>query len=563
MELPAVNPSRKLADSFKVKQGLKLLIERAGLAEGSPPPDQAGWQRFLELVESDLTEAEQVRQSEMLERTEALKLSEQLWGSLVQNLPDLICTTDLSGNITYTNRPMAGETRTQVIGRPFLEFLEPGERDRVKATIELMLSRSQSISIEARARLISIDATWYNIRAAVIQSDDRPKGLILICTDIGIRKALQFETERFRILLDYARESILVVDPDDFGRVVDVNKRVLEQLGYEHGELRAKRFVELVSEPDFLTEGSWSAHVEKSKLRGGNHVIQGLMKHKDGRTFPVEMFTSFVKTGEQGYLLVMALDITERRGLETQLDDERARAAFSSKMATLGEMAGGIAHEINNPVTIIDGYAQQLSIWVDQEPFDKLSVKVQAKKISDTVMRIARIVRGLRTFSRDGTHDPLQGTDVKTLVEDTLGLCTEKFRISDIRLMTPSAADMALVIDCRPTEMSQVLLNLLFNARDAVADLPKKWVKLEIVDVSNFIEFSVTDSGDGIPLEIRQRMMQPFFTTKDVGQGTGLGLSISRGIVEAHGGRLYYDEKSPNTRFVVVIPKHRAVVQSA
>ncbi len=552
---------------------LKKLITRAGLSEGAPPSDQAGWQRFLELVDRAFRDADQDRyllersltlsSGEMMDRADALKSSEELWRSLVQNLPDLICTTDLQGNITFTNRPIAGETRTQVIGRPFLDFMEPSERDRVSATIDLMLNRSRSISIEARARLISTEPTWYNIRAAVIQSDVQPKGLILICTDIGVRKALQLETDRFRMLLDYARESIMVVDPDDFGRVVDVNKRVLEQLGYEHGELRAKRFVELIAEPDFCSDGSWAAHVERSKVRGGNHVIQGLMKHKDGRKFPVEMFTSFVKTGEQGYLLVMALDVTERRRLETQLDDERARVAFSSKMATLGEMAGGIAHEINNPVTIIDGYAQQLSVWVDQEPFDKLRVKVQAKKISDTVMRIARIVRGLRTFSRDGTHDPLQRTDVKTLVEDTLGLCTEKFRMSEIHLITPPAAHMALVIDCRPTEMSQVLLNLLFNAKDAVADLPEKWVKLEIVDVSNFIEFSVTDSGQGVPPDIRQRMMQPFFTTKDVGQGTGLGLSISRGIIEAHGGRLYYDEKSPNTRFVVVIPKHRSVIQSA
>ena len=110
--------------------------------------------------------------------------------------------------------------------------------------------------------------------------------------------------------------------------------------------------------------------------------------------------------------------------------------------------------------------------------------------------------------------------------------------------------------------MSQVLLNLLFNARDAVRDLKDKWVRLEVMNLSDFVEFSVTDSGTGISNAVRERIMQPFFTTKDVGQGTGLGLSISRGIVEAHGGRLYYDEKSQHTRFVFVIPKHRDVVKN-
>lgn len=551
---------------------LNRLMQRLGVTADAPP-DAATWQRFLELIDRTLLDTDQDRyllersltlsSAEMMDRAEALKSSEELWRSLVQNLPDLICTTDLAGKITFSNRPIADNTRNQVIGKSIFEFVAEADRDRVRSSLDIMISRSQSVSFEARAMLIGTDSTWYSIRAAMIQSDDQPKGLILICTDIGVRKALQLETERFRILLDYARENILVVDPDDFGRVLDVNRRAVQQLGFEHGEMRNKRFVELVAEPDFASGGSWAAHIEKTKAGSGSQVIQGLMRRKNGQTFPVEMFTSFVRTGEHSYLLVMALDVTERRQLEAQLEGERARVAFSSKMATLGEMAGGIAHEINNPVTIIDGYATQLSVWVDQEPFDKLRVKVQAKKISDTVMRIARIVRGLRTFSRDGTHDPLQRTEIRSLVEDTLGLCTEKFRINDIKLFTPTAADMALAIDCRPTELSQVLLNLLFNAKDAVSDLAEKWVKLEIVDVSDFIELSVTDSGRGIPLEIRERMMQPFFTTKDVGQGTGLGLSISRGIVEAHGGRLYYDEKSPNTRFVVVIPKHKGVIKVA
>lgn len=489
--------------------------------------------------------------------------SEELWRSLVQNVPDLIVTTDLQGRITFSNRPVAGETRHQVIGREIIEFVDPGDRDRVKSSLDMMLSRSLSLSLEAKGRLIGTENTWYSIRAAAIQGEDQPKGMILICTDIGVRKALQLDTERFRMLLDYARESILVVDPEDFGRILDVNRRVVEQLGFELGEIGKLRLVELVEEPNLRDARRWAAHVDKCRAPGGNQVIQGLFRCKDGSTFPVEMFTSHVNVGGQGYLLVMALDVTERRRLETQLEEERARVAFSSKMATLGEMAGGIAHEINNPVTIIDGYAQQLSVWADQEPFDKLRVKVQAKKISDTVLRIARIVRGLRTFSRDGRHDPLQRTDLNGVIEDTLGLCAEKFRLADIRLTTPPPADINLAIDCRPTEISQVLLNLLFNGRDAVKELPEKWVKLEITDLADFIEFSVTDSGTGIPQDIQSRMMQPFFTTKDVGQGTGLGLSISRGIVEAHGGRLYYDDKAPNTRFVVVLPKHKDVIKVA
>jgi PAS domain S-box-containing protein len=488
--------------------------------------------------------------------------SEELWRSLVQNLPDLVVTADLEGRMTFSNRPIADQTRQQVIGQNFFAFLEPADRDRVESTLRMVVDRSQSISLEARGRLLGLASTWFSIRAAPIHSDGQIKGLILICTDIGMRKALQLDAERFRLLLDHARESILVIDPDDHGRILDVNDRVVKQLGFERGELSSRRFVELVAEPELRGDGKWAAFVAKSTQRTGQ-VLVGQFLKKDGETLPVELAASLVDVGGHDYLLVTALDLTERKLLEDQLDHERARMHYASKMATLGEMAGGIAHEINNPLTIIEGYAQQLSVWVDQEPFDKLRVKVQAKKISDTVLRIARIVRGLRTFSRDGTLDPVQKTNLRQLVDDTLGLCAEKFRLAEIQLMTPAPADLDLTIDCRATELAQVLLNLLFNARDAVKDLKEKWVKLAVADIGNFVEFSVTDSGGGIDPRIRERMMQPFFTTKDVGQGTGLGLSISRGIVEAHGGRLFYDEQAKHTRFVFILPKLPSILKSA
>ncbi|HEX4924120.1 MAG TPA: ATP-binding protein, partial [Bdellovibrionales bacterium] len=112
-----------------------------------------------------------------------------------------------------------------------------------------------------------------------------------------------------------------------------------------------------------------------------------------------------------------------------------------------------------------------------------------------------------------------------------------------------------LVIACRPTQISQVLLNLLNNAHDAVAEQTEKWVKLDVRDLGDSVELSVTDSGAGIPPEIQEKIMQPFFTTKQIGEGTGLGLSISKGLVDSHHGQLRLDAKSKNTRFVVLLPK--------
>ncbi len=531
---------------------LKRLLAAAGL-DAETPPDAAGWASFLAAVDDDLKALDQI---------EDLKSSEELWRSLVQNLPDLICTLDLDGRITFSNRPMAGFTRQQVVGRPLAEFLDQGDADRVLSSLQLMLGRSQSVSLEARGKLLGTEPTWYSLRAALVQSDGHARGFVLVCSDIGLRKALQQDNERFRLLLDQSREVILVIDPDDCGRIIDFNAQTLRQLGYGRNELQSRRFLDLLDESDLTTEAEWKKRLAALKARGGQELRQGHFRAKDGQRIPVEVFYTLVAAGLATYVLIVALDTRDRWRMEEQLNVERAKAVFSTKMATLGEMAGSIAHEINNPVTIIDGYAQQLSVWIDQEPFDKGRAKVQAKKISDTALRIAKIVHGLRSFSRDGTHDPMISTDMRSIVDDTLQLCAERFRVADIKLIVgPNLA--GLTFDCRATEMGQVLLNLLFNARDAVQDLPEKWVKIEAVDVADFIEISVTDSGHGIPEPVRGRIMQPFFTTKDVGQGTGLGLSISQSIVNAHGGRIFYDESSPRTRFVVVLPKRHGLKASA
>ncbi|RYZ66100.1 MAG: HAMP domain-containing histidine kinase, partial [Proteobacteria bacterium] len=132
-------------------------------------------------------------------------------------------------------------------------------------------------------------------------------------------------------------------------------------------------------------------------------------------------------------------------------------------------------------------------------------------------------------------------------------LCREKFRYKGVDLRVGAIPDVNLI--CRPTELSQVLLNLLNNAFDAVeeaeANQSQRWVQVAVRVEGEWVSLTVTDSGTGIPETVASRMLEPFYTTKELGKGTGLGLSISKGIVETHGGQLYYDRSNPNTSFVV------------
>ncbi len=285
-------------------------------------------------------------------------------------------------------------------------------------------------------------------------------------------------------------------------------------------------------------------------LRNARHLEEkDLVLHETNRTLEVRVQK---RTAE------LAAQIREREQMAAVLDAQRAQMIASAKLTSLGEMAGGLAHEINSPLNIIQARAADLQEVA--ETTDRLESAVVLKateSILRTSQRIMGVVRGLRVFARDGRTDPFETISVQTILEDTLALCRERFAAHGIPL-TVSAAAGDLTVECQRVQISQVLLNLLNNAFDAVQLLPQKWVRIEVSGEGENIQISITDSGRGIPAEIAEKAMRPFFTTKPVGKGTGLGLSISRGIAEAHRGQLRINSRGPNTQIILSIPKRHS-----
>ncbi|MFZ4404512.1 MAG: sensor histidine kinase [Pseudobdellovibrionaceae bacterium] len=234
-------------------------------------------------------------------------------------------------------------------------------------------------------------------------------------------------------------------------------------------------------------------------------------------------------------------------------DSEKARLQ-SAKMASLGEMAGGIAHEINNPVSIIQGKAAMISRWVSNQQMDPEKIKASADKIVDTVQRIGKITKGLLVFARDSDSDPFRSADIVPVIENTIEMVREKMTKAGIEMILQQPASLNL--DCRESQVSQVLMNLLGNAMDAIAGdtESKKWIEILSSLEDEYFILSVKDSGKGIPEAVVEKMMQPFFSTKEVNKGTGLGLSTAEGIARQHKGSLTYDADTGHTRFVFKIP---------
>ena len=142
-----------------------------------------------------------------------------------------------------------------------------------------------------------------------------------------------------------------------------------------------------------------------------------------------------------------------------------------------------------------------------------------------------------------------------------MNLCTENLKVHQVDLRIIGNQD--LEFDCRPTQISQVLVSLINNSLDATRDLPEKWIEIQMEDQNGKIRITVTDSGNGIPEGIANKIMNPFFTTKEIGKGTGLGLSISKGIIENHGGTITLNTASPHTQFIIELPIQQNVSVSA
>jgi signal transduction histidine kinase len=227
----------------------------------------------------------------------------------------------------------------------------------------------------------------------------------------------------------------------------------------------------------------------------------------------------------------------------------RAKAAQASRLVALGEMASGIAHEIRNPLAAI----QLAASHIVERPDDPITVRALGERVQRIVVRTDRIIDALRSFSRDASNDPFTEKPVARVIGEALDLCSKRFSDHGVKLAVDEISP-DLVIDCRSVQMSQVLVNLLGNAYDAVVSTQSPWVRIEADVTDGWLELSVTDSGSGISPEARQRLFEPFFTTKGPDRGTGLGLSLSKSIVEAHHGTLELDSDSPNTRFVIRVP---------
>jgi PAS domain S-box-containing protein len=348
-----------------------------------------------------------------------------------------------------------------------------------------------------------------------------------------------YESEQqFRLIVEAAPNGMLLVD--ETGTIMMVNASVLLQFGYERKELLGKSVEMLLPGPSRFEHRQHRAGFMKdpqARSMGGGRELFGL--RKDGSEFAVEIGLTPIQTIKGTGVVASIVDISERKRLELQL--RRAE-----RLAELGTLASGMAHEIGTPMNVILGRAEYLLQRARDE-----GMKKGLATIITQVERITKVMNQLLAFARRRTPER-RAVDFGEIVDDSLEMFQERIAHSHITVEKVIETPMPSVLADRD-QLVQVLINLVMNGIHAMPEGGR--LRMSLTREDSHVLLGVSDTGHGMPEEIRSKVFEPFFTTKDFGKGTGLGLTVVKGIIEEHGGTITVESVlNEGTTFWIRLP---------
>ena len=485
--------------------------------------------------------------------------------ALIEQIPAVTYVTALegSGNRLYVSpqiETMLGFSSAEWLTEPdlWVQRLHPDDRQRVLTAV--YSSCKNHTLFRSEYRLLAHDGhiVWVRDEAVVVRDEaGRPsflQGVMLEMSDLlQAREALRKSEEKFRTLFERTAVGIALIDIE--GRLMECNPALQEMLGYRKEEILTRVFSELTHMEDKTVDLDFYKKLLSGKQ--DHYQVEKRCIRKDGGVVWGRVNVSLVRDagGNPQYTIHMVENINEWKQLETQF-------LQSQKMETVGRLAGGIAHDLNNLLTVLSGYSQ-LSL-IDIKEDDPLKGNLQ--EIKSATERAAQLTRQLLVFSRRQVLD-MKVLDLNTIVRG-LEKMLRRIMGEDVQLITNLAEDLGSV-KTDPAQIEQVLLNLLVNAKDAMGEggkliletnnvgLDEDYARTHInVIPGRYVLLSVSDTGCGMSPEVKERIFDPFFTTKEKEKGTGLGLSTVYGIVKQSGGHIWvYSELGQGATFKIYLPR--------
>lgn len=497
---------------------------------------------------------------------EALQQSEQCYRDLIENAPDVIYTLSEDGAITSLSpafEKITGFTHDEWIGKNFAEIIHPDDLPFAMKMSQSVFRGETPLMFELRSLSKSGEYLSGEFMVKPQIRDGRVVGMLGICRDITGRKKTE---DLIRNILETVDEGFIIIDREF--RIISANRAYCEQMKTPDCDIIGRHCYEIshhLKRPCFL-EGEECAPAHTFKTGTPSIAIH---THYDREGYPVYTETKSYPVKDASGKVISVIEtlnnITEKRRLEEQL-------RHAQKMEAIGTLAGGIAHDFNNMLNVILGYGGLMQMRMkEDDPY-----LLQLREILEAGQKAAQLTRGLLIFSRRQELE-LRPVNIKETIDEFKKMI-ERIIGEDIelRIITNPPAppfdkrwqlgDLTVMADSGHLE--QVLMNLAVNARDAMYKGGILGIEVNAVRIDNkfiathgygepgeYALISVSDTGAGMDERTRERIFEPYFTTKGIGKGTGLGLSIVYGIVKQHNGYIHcYSESGKGTTFKIYLP---------
>jgi PAS domain S-box-containing protein len=494
----------------------------------------------VQMIARDITERRKME--------EALRQSEENYKTLFNSSVIGMYVMDVETmKVVIGNRAaaeMAGFSSVgEGIGINPLDFVIPEDREQVLEIAGKEFEQDLRRTHEVRVRAKDGGIGWISITSAKIMHEGRLAALVSFI-DISERKraeeALRQSEERYRAILEKMEDSYFEVDLA--GNLTFVNSAACRHLGYSREELLGMSYKGFTDE-DYI-ESIFRVYNEVYRTATPNKGFPWKIIRKDGSPGFIDASVTPLRNdkGEIIGFSGVGRDVTERRKIEEQF-------ILTDRLASIGQLAAGIAHELNNPLTSVIGFSDLLL-----ERDLSADVKTDLVTVNQEARRAINIVKGLLAFAREQRVEKAP-VDINSIIQGILQLRSYEQRVSNIEVDARFASALPPIMG-NGAQLQQVFINIIINAEQAILEAHARG-KLTIATerVGDIVRASITDDGPGISPDNMKKLFVPFFTTREVGKGTGLGLSICHGIVTEHGGKIYAESKlGKGATFVVELP---------
>lgn len=514
------------------------------------------------VVEKAISAFQTKKIQDVLQRS--LAESEEKYRDLVENANDLICTLDTQGAIVTINKQAALfflYPKDKILKMNFKQFFSPCTLENISDFIQKTIEQGTLSGFKIKLINKNDEKIIVEINSSVIKQNEKITGIRAIMRDITQREKMEAEIKKSKYYLEELFASIqdAIFSLKSDMTITSCNEAVERIFNYPVQTMLGKKLTTLFT--DNTNISSLIKNILDPQIPKKTYAQEVMMKKKDGKKFPAELYICPMKhkENESMEMMVTVKNITERKQLQIRLIQ-------ADKMATLGQLAGGVAHEINNPLTSVLGNAQLLLMQLSKNNHGYTEIK----KIEEAAQRCKGIVTNLLGFSRQQEFD-FQVIDINEIIDKTFSLYGRQLAIENIQIIKKYAPNLPKIKLSAP-QIQQVFLNLIVNAQQAMPKGGKLTISTRIHDYSSskeqlltnktdnykgkYIAVTFHDQGQGIEKEALPQIFDPFFSTKEVGNNTGLGLSVSYGILKKHNGNIWAESKGTGkgSKFVIILP---------